>query len=189
QYTILSKVLTGLTVNYSATIGTQGIDATPVSGGTDYGNLTTSGGGTKILQGDVTVFGNVTIGGGSVLDVSSNSFTMNVGGNWTKNGTFDPHAGMVIFDQATPGNIGTSNFNNITFSGQGTKTATGALSIAGNVLISDNFTAGNGLTHTVSGNWTRNGNFTATGSTIDFDGTTPGNIGTSNFNNITFSGQ
>ncbi|MBK9985103.1 MAG: hypothetical protein IPP15_22560 [Saprospiraceae bacterium] len=129
---------------------------------------------------------NITIGSGSTLTISGAN-TLTVSGNWTKPGTFVQNSSTVIFDGTGAANISTSNFNNVTFSGAGIKTATGILTIAGNVNISNNFTAG-AFTHTVGGNWTRTGTFTATGSTIDFNGSTAGNIGTSNFNNITFSG-
>ncbi len=130
---------------------------------------------------------NITIGSGSTLSITGTN-TLTVSGNWTKPGTFVPNSSTVIFDGASAATISTGNFNNVTFSGAGIKTATGILTIAGNVNISNNFTAG-AFTHTVGGNWTRTGTFTSTGSTIDFNGSTAGNIGTSNFNNITFSGS
>ncbi|MGB4848502.1 MAG: hypothetical protein WBP41_11320, partial [Saprospiraceae bacterium] len=129
---------------------------------------------------------NITIGSGSTLTISGTN-TLTVSGNWTKPGTYVQNSSTVIFDGAGAANISTSNFNNVTFSGAGIKTAMGILTIAGNVNISNNFTAGS-FTHSVGGNWTRTGTFTATGSTIDFNGSTAGNIGTSNFNNITLSG-
>ena len=129
---------------------------------------------------------NITIGSGATLTITGVN-TLTVSGNWTRTGTFVANSSNVIFNGTGAANIGTSNFNNVTFSGAGIKMATGILTIAGNVNISNNFTAGS-FTHTVGGNWTRTGTFAATGSTIDFNGSTAGNIGASNFNNITFSG-
>ncbi|NTW31954.1 MAG: hypothetical protein HGB12_04910, partial [Bacteroidetes bacterium] len=148
-------------------------------------NLTFSGSVTTTTSSAQEIVGNVTIGTGTTF--TAGTFTHTVGGNWTKDGTFTATGSTIEFNGDNAGNIGASNFNNITFSGAGTKTATGILSISGNVNISNNFTAGS-LSHTVGGNWTNSGIFTATGSTIDFNGSDAGNIGASNFNHIIFSG-
>ncbi len=57
----------------------------------------------------------------------------------------------------------------------------GALGLTGNFTNSAT-TNGNG-TYTVGGNWTNNGTFTPNSSTVIFDGSGPGNIGTCTFNN------
>ena len=132
------------------------------------------------------VCNNITIASGATLTITSTN-TLTVSGNWTNNGTFTPNTSTVNFNGAGAASISASNFYNVTFSGAGAKTATGALTIAGDVSITNNFTAG-AFTHTVSGNWTNSGTFTATGSTIDFAGSVAKSIGASNFNNVTFSG-
>ena len=136
--------------------------------------------------GSVFVCRNITIASGASLTITGSN-TLSVYGNWTNSGTFTPNSSTVDFTGTGTGNIGASNFNNITFSGAGTKTATGVLTIAGNVSLTNNFTPG-AFTHTVAGNWANSGTFTATGSTVNFNGGGSQSIGASNFNNITFSG-
>jgi hypothetical protein len=169
------------TVNYNA-LGAQTI------GGVNYGNLILSGSGTKTFQtgttqicnnftlsGTVTstavtgltIGGNVDIGTGTTF--SAATFTHNVGGNWTRAGTFNQATSTINFIGANPGTVQSTTFNNLTFSGAGSKTASGNLTINGNVLISNNFNANNFL-HTVAGNWTNNSTFTPSTSTISFTG-------------------
>ena len=167
----------------SSTVVFNGSGTANIGAG-NFNNLTFSGAGAKTATGALTISGNVSI----TNNFTAGAFTHTVGGNWTNSGTFTATGSTIDFNGSGAGTIGAGNFNNLTFSGAGTKSATGALAIAGNVSITNNFTAG-AFTHTVSGNWTKSGTFTATGSTINFDGAGAGNIGASNFNNITFSGQ
>lgn len=204
----ISNTVTTVALNTGANYEFNRAGAQTMTGiPTTVNNLTLSGSGAKTFPGAMTINGNLTFSGtasnsgtgigalaiagnvviGTGTTFISGSFTHTVGGNWTNSGTFTATGSTIDFNGAGASNIGASNFNNITFSGAGTKTATGALTIAGNATISNNFTAG-ALTHTVGGNWTRTGTFTATGSTIDFNGAGAGSIGASNFNNITFSG-
>ena len=125
----------------------------------------------------------LTINASSSLTINSGG-NITVYGNWTNNGTFTPNSSTVDFAGTGAGNIGTSNFNNITFSGAGTKTATGALTIAGNVNITNNFTAGS-FTHTIVGNWANNGTFTASTSSVSMKGSNGQKIeGPTSFNNL-----
>ena len=157
-------------------IPTASTNITIPAGLTNYPSIGTSG----------AVCNNMTIESGASLTITSTNI-LTVSGDWTNNGTFNANNSTVDFNGTGAGNIGASNFYNVTFSGAGTKTATGSLTIAGNVSITGNFTAG-AYTHSVSGNWAKSGTFAATGSTIDFNGSGAGNIGSSNFYNITFSG-
>ena len=101
---------TGSTVNYALN-GAQTIDNT-----LPYYNLFTSGSGTKTLNDATTVNGNLTIGSGTTLDVSTNNYGLTVGGNWTNNGIFSPRSGTVIFNGTSPQtiNAGSSIFYNLT---------------------------------------------------------------------------
>ncbi|MCU0442943.1 MAG: hypothetical protein MUE96_11140, partial [Bacteroidia bacterium] len=111
QYTITNKVLTNLTINYAG--GTQTIPS-----GT-YSSLTVTGGGTKTLGGAVTVTGSVTIDASNTLDVSASNFALNVGGNFTNNGTFTQRAGTVTLNGSGSQTISgstTTTFNNLTIS-------------------------------------------------------------------------
>ncbi len=202
--------------NFPANYGTYSIPCTSIVeydgaldqtiAGQNYGELILNGSGTKTFQSGISsicgnfsilgsaiaqgvngfsIGGNVSIGSGTTF--IPGAFTYQVGGNWTNSGTFSAAGSTIDFNGITAASIGASNFENITFSGTGTKTAIGSLSIAGNVSITGNFTAG-AFMHTVGGNWSKPGTFIATGSTINFNGANSGNIGASNFNNLTFSG-
>ncbi|MCX6224182.1 MAG: hypothetical protein NTV01_05450, partial [Bacteroidia bacterium] len=164
------------TVNFNGT-GTGSV------GASNFYNVTFSGAGAKSAAGALAIAGSVSI----TNNFTAGSYTHTVSGNWSNSGTFTATGSTIDFNGSGAGNIGAGNFNNVTFSGAGAKTATGALTIAGNVSITGNFTAGS-YTHSVGGNWSKSGSFTATGSTIDFNGSGAGNIGTGNFNNVTFSG-
>ena len=163
------------TIVFNSSSGAQSI------GSSNFNNITFSNAGVKTATGALDIAGNVTINS----NFTSGSFTHNVSGNWTNSGTFTSTGSTIDFDGSGTGTIGASNFQNITFSGSGTKTAAGILTISGDVSISNNFTAGI-FNHTVAGSWTNSGTFTATGSTITFNGTGSQNIGTGNFNNINF---
>lgn len=159
-------------------------------GAVNYGNLILSESGVKTLQtgttqicNDFTLSGtaqttgvigltigrNVSINTGTTF--TAGNFTHNVGGNWTRAGTFIPGTSTINFNGANPGSVQSSTFNNLTFSGTGAKSASGSLTINGNVLISNNFNASTFL-HTVAGNWTNNGTFTPNTGTITFNGLT-----------------
>ncbi len=176
-FTSLTLTAAGNTVNFDGA-GNQTVYTTT------YSNLTLSGTGNKTAAGALNITGNVLINSNFTAGI----FTHTVSGNWTNSGTFTATGSTIDFNGTSSQNIGTSNFNNINFTNAGAKTATGALTIAGNVIITSNFTAGI-FTHTVAENWTNNGTFTDTGSTIDFNGSGAGNIGTGSFNNVTFSGS
>ncbi|MDD2994729.1 MAG: T9SS type A sorting domain-containing protein [Paludibacter sp.] len=170
------------TIEYSGT--TQTIST--LNSSQQYGNLHISGTGTKTfpgsaitVRGNLIMFSSVSIAGEAMtingnVDIQSaatfqaGSYTHNVGDNWTKNGTF-VSSGTINFNGSTAQQIGASNFYNISFSSGGTKTAIGALSIANALTINtgSNFSAGN-FTHTITGNWTNNGSFTAGTGTISF---------------------
>ncbi|MBK8806252.1 MAG: T9SS type A sorting domain-containing protein [Bacteroidales bacterium] len=193
------------TIEYAGTAQTVAV----LNSAQSYGNLKLSGSGIKTLQvgmtsicNDFTLSGTVsatnvvglTIGGSVDIQAgttyTAGAFTHNIGRNWTKNGTFGSTNSTINFNGANTASIGTCNFNNITFSGAGTKTATGALSLTGNILISNNFAAGS-ASHTVAGDWTNNGSFTAGTSTITFNNTVAKVLqGTSStaFYNLTING-
>ncbi len=176
------------TLNCSSTVDYY-LAGNQTVGAVNYGNLILRGSGTKTLQAgttqictDFTLSGtaqttgvigltigrNVSIGTGTTF--TAGNFTHNVGGNWTRAGTFTPGTSTINFNGTNPGSIQSSTFNNLTFSGSGAKTATGNLTINGNVLISNNF-SGDSFQHSVAGNWTNNGTFSPGTSTITFSGT------------------
>lgn len=150
------------------TLSGSGTKTMPSSTTTVAGNFTMEGSASATALASINTAKNFTLGSGTTFNASS--FTHTVGGDWTNNGTFTPATSIINFNGAGAGNIGASNFNDVTFSGAGTKTATGALIIGGVVNINNNFSAGV-YAHTVAGNWTSSGTFTASTGLINFNGT------------------
>jgi len=68
-----------------------------ISAELNFPNLVISGTNTKTLQGNISVNNSLTINSGAALDVSPMNYTINVGTNWTNNGTFVHQAGTVVF--------------------------------------------------------------------------------------------
>ncbi len=211
-----SKLTVGGASNFPANYAAYSIPCTSIVeydgtlnqaiAGQNYGILTLSGTGTKTFSpGTSSICGNFTtsgiaaavgvagfsVGGNVLINLGSSftpgAFTYQVSGDWTRAGTFNAAGSTIQFVGTGPATIGTSNFNHVGFTGSGIKTASGPLLVTGNVAITGNFTAG-AFTHTVGGNWANSGTFDAAGSTVDFNGPSPGAIGASNFNQVIFSG-
>jgi hypothetical protein len=159
--------------------GTQQI----ISGGTYY-NISFQGNGTKTINSTMTINANVSISLNSLVNAGNNNIS--VSGNWQNDGTFSNLGGTLTFNGSSQ-SISASAFGNVTFAGNGTKTATGSLVIKGNAVINNGviFKAGS-FVDSVSGNWTNNGTFSDTGSTVVFNGTFDQTIGQSNFSNVSF---
>ena len=155
-------------------------------------------GATIVVNGKVDNAGSITNSGTVGLNITgdlhnSGTFTAGtathkIGRSWTNSGTFTATGSTIDFNGAGAGNIGASNFNNITFSGAGIKTATGGLSITGDVDISNNLSAG-AYTHIVSGNWTNSGTFTANSSTVIYNAYGAQTCAVVTYNNLTLSGS
>lgn len=89
------------TVNFGST------DNQTIGNSATYGNLTTSGSGTKTLQnsgGTMTFAGTITIGNGTTL--ASNNKTMNVGGDFINNGSFTRGTSTVVLNGAAAQEVG-----------------------------------------------------------------------------------
>lgn len=129
--------------------------------------------GTKTLQSNLDVNGSFTISAGSTIIPTS--FTINVAGTWTNNGTFTPGTSTVIFDgtgQAINGNG--HPFFNLTAANSGTKTLSSNLDVNGTLTIASGVTldvTGSNRTINIAGNWTNNGTFNARAGNVIFDGT------------------
>ena len=104
----------------SGTVTYDGSNATGLAAGNSYFGLTFDQSGTSTLDANLDVNGDLTITNGT-LDASSSSHDINVGGDWTNNGSFISRAGTVTFDNDSnvfSGGTGTSNdFNDVVLSG------------------------------------------------------------------------
>ena len=179
SYSVMPTLNAGSTVNYSLA-GTQTVASTATMG-SSYQNLTISGSGTKTLGGATTVAGDLTISAGT-LDVSGTNYALNVAGNFTNSDTFTKQAGTVTFDGSSTQviNSGGSSFNNVTLSNNTFTLLTNAMTVAGNLVISE------AKTPTITA--TTSEAFTVTGTT---DGTNGGSVETLTVNTtgaVTFTG-
>ncbi len=89
------------TVNFGST------DNQTIENSATYGNLTTSGSGTKTLEtsgGTMNFAGTITIGNGTTL--ASNNKTMNVGGDFINNGSFTRGTSTVILNGSVDQELG-----------------------------------------------------------------------------------
>jgi fibronectin-binding autotransporter adhesin len=191
------------TVNYSASA-----DQTVAS--TTYGHLTINGSGTKTLAGNATVAGDLTVSAGTI-DLSSyaanrssaggtltvsNGATLKIGGTGTIPSNYSTHSigsTSTIEFSGTNQSVGSLNssqsYGHLTCSGSGTKTPAAGLTIVGNFTINSGptFAAGS-YTHTVQGNWSNGGTFTAGTSTVQFTGSSDVSItGATTFNTLTIN--
>jgi len=172
------------TVNFNSASAAQTISR----GGSSFYNITFSGAGTKsIVASGLVVNHDLTINAGSNCDFGS--LLHQIGGSWTNNGTFTGTGSTVDFNSAaSTQNIGASNFYNLTFSNGGSKSATGALTVASNFVVNSGATFNAaGFTHSVAGNWTVSGTFSPGASTVNFNGVSTQAIGATTFNNVTFN--
>ena len=130
QYTLTNKTLTNLTIDYNGA-GNQTVNNTPA-----YSNLVISGTGTKTLQGNTAITGNLTTVAGATF--ASGNFNFNLGGNWTNGGAFTAGTGTVNF-VGTSGIqtlTGNTTFFNLTLNNPGATTNFGATTTTvGNDLV------------------------------------------------------
>ncbi len=149
----------------------------------NFYNVVFGGSGTVTANGALTILGSVTINHYFV----GGSYTHQVSGNWTNNGTFVNGTSTIYFVGSGNIFITTGNFYNVIFGGTGTISATGPIAFYGNVVINNYFDAGT-YVHSVGGDWTNNGTFVPGSSTINYVNTTPVSIGETSFYTIVFSG-
>ena len=146
----------------SGTVTYDGSGATGLAAGDNYFNLIFNQSGTSTLDANLDVNGSVSISSGT-LDASTSNYNINVGGDWTNNGSFISRSGLVTFDNNSDifagGTSATKDFNNVTLSG-----AVGSQS--DNILIGGNFILSG------TGTWYTNCNtMTISGSTTNNSGT------------------
>ena len=143
------------TFNYQAgTVVFNGGSAQTVSGsGTnDFYNIQFSGAGAKTLSGTIDINGTMTINTGAT--VNGGSATVNLAANFANNGTFNGGTGTINFDRVGTQYVqGTTKpvFNNITFSGSGSKVLSVNIDVNGTLSVQEGVGYLNVQTYTVNG--------------------------------------
>jgi hypothetical protein len=131
----------------------------------------------------ITLAGNVgaesiTIGLDDTLNASVSGYNINVYRTWVNNNSFIPQTGTVTFVGTTTGSIsrGSSNFNNLSFSGVGGNWSftTPTLSLTGNLSIATGTVTMPTGTTTISGSFTNTGTFLHNNGEVRMTSTTGG---------------
>jgi uncharacterized repeat protein (TIGR01451 family) len=156
--------LSGGTIEYSASSGSQTVSALT------YNNLTISGGGTKTLAGNCAIGGNLTVNGGTLAlstytaSRSSSGGTLSVAagaalkisgtGSFPSNYTTNTlNATSTVEYAGTAQTISNQAYGHLTLSGSGTKTMPGtSMIVAGDLTLSGTCSATLGAAVTISGN-------------------------------------
>jgi hypothetical protein len=166
-----------------------------ISGTTDFYNLTINSGAdvTNQIGSILRIGGTMTNNGIWRAALLGNTVEYN-GGNQTvlnTNSTIPGYYNLILSgsDNKTMPASPLAVYGDFTLAGTASAAAGAVMTIAGNVTIGSGttFNAG-GFTHYVGGSWTNSGTFSSAGSTINFNGSSAGNISAGNFNNITISG-
>lgn len=161
-----------------------------------YHHLTISGAsGTKTLAAATIVNGDLTIDPTGILDVKNGSnFQLNVGGNWTNNGSFTERSGLVVFDGASAQVIthtSTETFFDVQFSNSGTKTLAANITVTDDIDILSPATLDASVSNhtiTVGDDWTNTGTFIPQEGTVILSNASTGSInggGVNDFFNLT----
>ncbi|MES1214000.1 MAG: T9SS type A sorting domain-containing protein, partial [Bacteroidota bacterium] len=170
------------------------------------GNLTLTSGELD-FNADATIAGNVSIASGTNL--YGNGITLNVGGNWSGSGTFNPGNGLVNFNGTGAQSVAAAIFNDVTIN-----KASGIASLSGNITLAGNlnvqagtlnlgtytadrnssggqFTLANGTTILIGGtnNFPQNysANIIGSSSTVNYNGTGVQSVTGASYGNLVFS--
>ena len=171
---ILNASTTGNTVNYN---GSTAQTIKCASSG-QYHHLTSSGGGSKSLECNLNVNGNLTISGTSQIDATAANYNITLGGNWANTSSnadaFVQQLGTVTFDGTvaqTITNTAGELFYNLTINKSGD-----TLTLNNNVSVAGTLTMTSGNTDATSGTLTLGTGTTQVGSLSHTSGTILGNF-------------
>ncbi|MBN4051583.1 hypothetical protein JYU16_02100, partial [bacterium AH-315-M05] len=106
----------------------------------------TSGSGTKTLDCNIDVDGNLTITGSSTLDASVSNYNITLAGNWVDSSLFNPRNGTVFIDGSGAQSIANTTAGGETFYNLTVVKSADTLALNGNVTVSN--TSGGTLTMT-----------------------------------------
>lgn len=132
---------------YYRRAGNQTVKKPNKSGKTYYWDLIAEGTATKVLNNNITIYGDLTIDGSAQIDVGSGlNYSIEVKGNWTNTSNnaspFVERNGTVVFSGTNDQTI--TNANTETFYNLNNDKATGKLILANNAIVSNNLTLTNG---------------------------------------------
>ncbi|HEY0428594.1 MAG TPA: hypothetical protein VGC76_12505 [Pyrinomonadaceae bacterium] len=123
-----------------------------------YNNLSTAN--SVALGGNITVLATLSMGGATTFDVSSNNYSITIGGNLSISGGFNPQAGTVIFNGSSAqnaaggalpipfGNLTVNNASGVTFGNDAS--VTGLLTLTNGNISMGGSTLSIGSTSTIS---------------------------------------
>lgn len=163
--------------------------------GITYGNIEIRGNGTKTAGGPMVVTGNFTRVAETPV-FTDNGQSISVAGNWEMGTAYTNNMTGTMNFNGTNQSISASDFNNLIFSGSGTKTLEGDIIAGRDVAASGNgdLTINNGVTvdagiysiDMLGGHWINSGTgaFTQSTGTVFFSSTQKSQNITSNANNI-----
>ncbi|MEI6277539.1 MAG: hypothetical protein WCP08_16185, partial [Prolixibacteraceae bacterium] len=141
-------------------------------------NVIISSGGNQPVIGNAALCNNLTINTGASLSFSG-AFSLTISGTFTNSGTFTPGTLSTVAYNGSAQTVLPAIYNNLTFSGSGTKTLTSVTTVNGVYTIATGIVVdlGSGLTHvanslTLGGNGQPAGSYGGTGSAATFINTT-----------------
>jgi uncharacterized repeat protein (TIGR01451 family) len=149
-------------------------------------DLSISGSAAAVAGANMTISGSVNVNSGAA-SLTLGSFTHDVAGNWTNNGTVSAAGSVVNFNGSSAQSIsrGSSSFDGVTFNGAGIKSMSGAgLLTSGTVNLNAGATFdGGAFTHQIGGSWNNGGGTFLTGtSTIELVSATAATVNGTFFN-------
>ncbi len=198
------------TFTSTGTVTLNGTGAQSVGGSTTtaFNTLTVNkSSGTATLAADATVAAKLTVAAGTLdlstftLDRASAGGTLTVSagatlrlsgvGNFPANYSTRTLAATstVEYYASSAQTISAATYGNLLLTGSAAKTAGGALTVKGNLTIGSGATfAGSTFAHSVAGDWSNSGTFTAGTSKITFNGSSGQTLtGATTFNNLTLN--
>ncbi len=142
-----------------------------------------------IRDNDLSVEGNFTITSGTVTILTSVStgvgYQVNLSGNWSNSGTFNPGTGKVVLNGSNQTLSGNNTFYNLTITG--TVTLGSLLDVNNTLTISSSGSldvSTNNYEIDIAHFWTNSGTFNARNGTVVFDGGNQNIEGTTTFYNL-----